>query len=175
MPDANPLKRLMSEWLPVVDFGVYRHGFLAHGRDYELVVSTVGRGTDRVVLTHVVVAEYETAVPPDVWVKSWDDVFLDYDRAKDQDGYIWGTNWSLAYPGLTLLDTDRDAAKWTKLLGRTMYAVSLETDRFKLKLIFADIRTERLSNDAGVIEKVHFPLDSWRRFTPAPPDPPATS
>lgn len=37
----------------------------------------------------------------EVWPRSWSDEFSDYQRwvsAKEPDGYVWGTNWSLAYP-----------------------------------------------------------------------------
>jgi hypothetical protein len=144
--------------LPEFDFAVLRHGFLDHGRDYELVVQIYGRGTDRIILTHVAVANYETAVAPEVWTKSWDDVFLDYDRAKDLEGYVWGTNWSLAYPGLSFPEADPAVAKWSKLLGRQMYAALLETDRMRLTLVFADVKTERLSDETDLIRKVIIPM-----------------
>ena len=154
MPEHNPLARLTSEWLPRVDFAVLGHGFLRHGRDYEIVVQTPGRGTDRIVLTHVVLAHYETAVPPRIWTKSWNDVFLDYDRASGLDGYVWGTNWSLAYPGLGFPEDDPDVAEWSRRLGRQMHGVFLGTDRFELKLVFAGLRTERLSDATGTIGRV---------------------
>ncbi|MGA8401064.1 MAG: hypothetical protein WB697_14330 [Stellaceae bacterium] len=157
MSEDNPLNRLTTDWLPQYDFAVLRHGFLSHGRDYELVVQTYGRGTDRIVLTHVVVANYETAVAPEAWATSWDDVFLDYDRAKDLEGYVWGTNWSLAYPGLSFPEEDPDVAKWSKLLARQMYGALLETDRLRLKFVFADVKTERLSEDTAPIRRVIFP------------------
>lgn len=157
MSDLNPLIRLTSDWLPKFDFAVLRHGFLSHGRDYELIVQVYGRGTDRITLTHVVVASYETAVRPEIWTKSWDDVFLDYDRAKDLDGYVWGTNWSLAYPGFSFPEADADVAKWSKLLGRPMYGAILETDRLKLQFVFADVKTEPLSGDTELIRKAIIP------------------
>lgn len=158
MSECNPLRRLTSEWLPEIDFAVLHHGFLAHGRDYELVVQTYGRGTDRIVLTHVVLAGYETAVAPDVWARSWDDVFLDHERAQDLDGYVWGTNWSLAYPGLSFPEDDHDAAGWTGRLGRRMHAAVLGTDRFKLQLVFAGLRTERVSGADGTVKQVIHPM-----------------
>ncbi|HUN38746.1 MAG TPA: hypothetical protein VMU81_00505 [Acetobacteraceae bacterium] len=158
MSDLNPLIRLTSDWLPQFDFALLSHGFLGHGRDYELVVQIYGRGTYRIILTHVVVASYETAVRPEVWVRSWEDVFLDYDRAVSLDGYIWGTNWSLAYPGLSFPEADPDVVKWSGLLGRQMHGAVLETDRLKLKFVFADVKAERLSDAANVIAKVTVPL-----------------
>lgn len=158
MPERNPLERLTADWLPQYDFAVLHHGFLSHGRDYELVVQTYGRGTDRIVLTHVVVANYETAVRPEAWAQSWDDVFLDYERAKDLGGYVWGTNWSLAYPGLSFPEDDPDVNKWSKVMGRQMHGASLKTDRLQLKFIFADVKTERLSGNTDPINKAIFPL-----------------
>ena len=157
MSDLNPLIRLTSDWLPRFDFALLRHGFLTHGRDYELVVQIFGRGTTRIILTHAMVANCESAVRPEVWTKSWDDVFLDYDRAKYLDGYIWGTNWSLAYPGLSFSEADPDVLKWSILLGRPMNGAILETDRVKLKFVFSDVKTEPLSDDTEPIGKVIVP------------------
>jgi hypothetical protein len=158
MSEYHPLRQLTSDWLPQIDFAVLRHGFLDHGRDYELVVQTYGRGTDRIILTHVVVANCETAVAPEVWTKSWDDVFLDHNRAKHLEGYVWGTNWSLAYPGLSFPEADPVVARWSKLLGRQMYSALLETDRMRLTFVFAGVTTERLSDETDLITKVILPM-----------------
>jgi hypothetical protein len=158
MTNLNPLHRLTEEWLPIFDFGVLSHGFLAHGRDYGLIVQVHGLGTYRLVLTHVPLARYETVIASEVWTGSWSDVFLDWEKSKDLNGYSWATNWSLAYPGLTFLDADSDVDEWSRRFKRPMHGVVLETDRFKLKLIFNDAYGEQISTDAGLVDQVINPL-----------------
>lgn len=161
MVTKNPLEAVLSEWLPECDFAVLSHGFAVHGRDYDIVIQDVigpRPGTYRLTFTHVVAANFETAVRDDVWPKSWDDIFLDWERAKDLDGYVWGTNWSNAYPGVSCLPDDPEAAKWTVRLGRPMHAVRLETDRFRLWLVFHDLQTQLVGTDTSTVGQVVFPM-----------------
>lgn len=155
----NPLKFAIGEWLPEVDFGVMRHGFAPHGRDYIFVVEvggTEGGATYELTFTHVVQLQFETRALG-AWPTSWDDVFLDYaawEAAGCPDGYIWGTNWSLAYPGVSAPDTDPEAEAWSKRLGQPMFAASIETDRFLIAFIFHQLRHRKLSEDASTVGKV---------------------
>ncbi len=88
------------------DFAVLGHGLLPHGRDYAFMIEDcLGRdpGRHEIVFTHCVALEYETRVRDDVWPVSWADEFLDYQRwiaAGEPDGYVWGSEWSMAYPGV---------------------------------------------------------------------------
>jgi hypothetical protein len=160
MPNDNPLKRALDEWLPDSDFAVLSHGFAPHGRDYVLVVQA--DGTYELTLTHVTDLRYETRVGDEVWPESWDDHFTDYKAwlaAEEPDGYVWGTNWSLAYPGLRLLEGDAGAAHWSERLGRPMHAIALETDRFILRLVFHDARAKRLSDDRSIIDRALTPVE----------------
>jgi len=144
----NPLKALLGDWLPEIDFGVMAHGFAPHGRDYVLILQA--GETYEVTLTHVVEAHYETRVGDGVWRRSWDDVLTDYaawEAAGTPDGYVWGSNCSLAYPGLDAPDTDPAADDWASRVGKPMYAMSIETDRFKLAVVFHAVRAEKLSDD----------------------------
>src|SRR5688500_5261006 len=105
MTPDHPLKQILEEWLPEIDFCVLSHGLAAHGRDYVLALQSAG--TYELTLTHVVEMHYETRVRDDVWPRSWDDSFTDYatwQAAGEPDGYVWGTGWSLAFPGLHILD-----------------------------------------------------------------------
>ena len=157
----NPLTKLVQQGFPELDFAVLSHGFLPHGRDYYLTVQeALGRdpGTHSLLFTHVAKATLETRVRDDVWPKSWVDVFLDYEASVDMDGYVWGTNWSLAYPGISSLKDDAEASHWTTRLGKPMYAAEIETDRFHLRLIYHSVRMRRESDDVSLIEKVVIPL-----------------
>ncbi|WP_343518377.1 hypothetical protein [Sphingomonas sp.] len=82
----------------------------------------------------------------DTWQHSWRDELTDYERweaAGEPGGYPFGTNWSLADPGFVFLNDDKEAAVWSARLRRDMFATMIETDRFKMKLIYHDARLER--------------------------------
>jgi hypothetical protein len=157
----NPLNAATRDWLPQSDFGIMSHGFAPHGRDYIFVLEVSRVGTFELSLTHVVELHYETRVRDDVWPCSWDDVmtnYADWIGASEPEGYVWGSNWSLAYPGLHIDDADETAAQWTKRLGKQMHTMAVETDRFRLSIVFHDARAKKLSDDAQVVERVLIPL-----------------
>jgi hypothetical protein len=158
----NPLRKVMRDWLPEFDFAVLQHGLAKHGRDYIFVLQAAG--TYELILTHVVEMHYETRVADANWPASWDDYLLDYEKANAAGipkAYVWGTNWSLAYPGIEL-DDDASASKWAERLGKPMYAMSIETDRFKLSMIFHDARSKKLSDDDSLIRRALIPLEQFR-------------
>lgn len=160
----NPLTHLLQGELPAVDVVVMAHGFADHGRDYFFLVENGFApvpGTFRLTFTHVVDFRYETAVGDDAWRRSWGDEFIDYARweaSGEPDGYIFGTNWSVAYPGFEASDSDPVASSWSERLQRPMYAATIETDRFRIALIFHDVRFERVSDDASVASRLVVPL-----------------
>jgi len=102
---THPVDDLLRSF-PDLDFAVLEHGFAPHGRDYTVIAQYGGvrdPGTYQLEFTHCVKAEIETRVSGGAWPASWRDEFTNYDRwlaAGSPDGYVWGTNWSLAYPGL---------------------------------------------------------------------------
>jgi hypothetical protein len=94
----------------------------------------------------------------------WDDCLTDYatwKAAGEPDGYVWGTNWSLAYPGLDTPDDDPVAARWSQRLGKPMFFLALETDRFRLSLVFHDVRVRKLSDDDSTVRQVLIPLSAY--------------
>lgn len=160
----NPLAVTMDDWLGECDFGVMNHGFADHGRDYVFIIEeNIGRdpGTHMLTFTHVVSLTYETLVKDEFWRKSWDDTFTDYQaylEAGEPEGYVWGTGWSLAYPGVSAPDSTPDALRWSERLGHPMHEMSLETDRFRIGLIFHELRTKKLSPDAPTVSRAVIPL-----------------
>jgi hypothetical protein len=149
----------MRKWLPEFDFGVMHHGLAPHGRDYILILQAAG--TFELTLSHVVELHYETRVHDQVWSASWDDRLTDYatwESAGKPEGYLWGTNWSLAYPGLDTPDDDISAAQWSERLGKAMYAMAIETDRFRLSMIFHSAATRKLSDEDSTIRQVLIPF-----------------
>jgi hypothetical protein len=159
MTAHHPLQRALDEWLPEIDFAVLSHGLLPHGRDYGFTVQA--HATYRLNFTHVVEIAYLIRVADDVLTRSWDDHFTDYaawETAGEPEGYVWGTNWSLAFPGVELLHDDASATDWSRRLGHSMFAARIETDRFNMRLVFHDVVWEKLSDDRSLIDQVLIPL-----------------
>jgi hypothetical protein len=159
----NPLADHLARWLPAVDVAVLGHGFAAHGRDYSFVLQdAVGPepGTFELIFTHVVQLNYETRVRDDGWRDSWDDRFTDYARweaAGEPDGYVWGTNWSMADPGFEAPDIAPAARDWSRRLGKAMHQMSLETNQFRIELVFHEVRVRRISDDTSTVSQVIIP------------------
>lgn len=139
------------------------HGFAPHGRDYSLVIQdSIGPkpGTSELTFTHVVQFTYETRVRDDVWPNSWDDVFLDYQQWQltgERSGYVWGTNWSLAYPGFEAPENAPEGVVWSSRLGQQMHSMSLETERFRIAMTFHDVGVRHLSDDTDTVSQVVIP------------------
>jgi hypothetical protein len=156
---VSPLDELLKSF-SAVDFAVLQHGFAGHGRDYE-VIAEDGIGPSvvqyEILFTHCVRADYETRVGDADWLRSWTDEFTDYQRwtdAKEPAGYVWGTNWSLAYPGLRAVIDSEEAARWSGRLGKPMFEVELVTDRFCLRLVFHSIRSRKLNSRIDPVSQV---------------------
>lgn len=159
-----PSLAALLQWLHPLDFAVLGHGWARHGRDYLIVAQdTLGSdpGTHELTFTHCVRLDYETRVRDDVWPRSWSDEFVDYQAwldAGEPDGYVWGTDWSNAYPGLSVPERSDLADHWKQRLGKDMAEVGLETDRFLLRLVFHSVLWRKLDDDVGTISQVHIPL-----------------
>lgn len=129
-----------------------------------VVESQLGKdpGRHRVQFTHTAVVTYVTAVDDDLWQKSWSDTFVDYEaweRAGTPAGYLWGTNWSLAEGGIKAVDPSPLADMWTDRLGRQMFEVRLETDRFSLVIVFHGLRTAKIDDRTDTISQVIAPVE----------------
>jgi hypothetical protein len=158
-------------WLSKVDFALFWHGFEQHGRDYRWHIQDclgTSPGEHEILFTHCVQVGYQTRVSDQVWSRSWDDVLLDYEKweaAGQPEGYLWGSNWSLAYPGLAVVEDSEIAAAWTKRIGKPFYEITLETDRLFLRLIFHDIRHRKLSDSTQTVSSVLIPLPPGSKST----------
>lgn len=147
------------------DCAIRRHGFTNYIRDYEIIVS----GRDGPPYTDVhkyqfvgcVEAYYETTLGE--WFnKSISDDFVyagpEYPDQVEPDGFIWGIREALAYPGLEYVDNGERAAYWSGKIGRKMHEVLLETNAYRLRLVFADIRHSRLGHEPDAEIKNDYPL-----------------
>jgi len=155
----NPLADLLNGTLSDCDFGVMKHGFLSHGRDYRFIIQDSlcrDPGTYELTFTHVVNLDYKTRVGYKVWQISWADEFTNYAKwteLGEPEGYVFGTDWSLAYPGITVLRDSQEAQEWSDRLQRPMHSASIETDRFSIALVFSEIRHLKVSEDTGVVRQ----------------------
>ena len=91
-----------------------------------------------------VVAETETAIPEEIWSRSLDDRLIDYDRGKDLDGYVWGTQWQVLYPGAEIIEESTWASHWTSVLERDFHEVRVETNGHNLTLIFSELEVTQV-------------------------------
>jgi hypothetical protein len=154
----HPLSALF-EWFPDSDFAVLDHGFLAHGRDYVLVTETAmgpAPGRHQLQFTHVVETSYLTALDHEAWSKSWGDEFVDYQdwiAAGEPHGYVWGTDWSLAWPGLSAVEPSVRAKSWSDRLTKPMFEAKIRTDRFELSLVFHSLRTSKIGDETSTISQ----------------------
>jgi hypothetical protein len=140
------------------------HGFAPHGRDYFFIIQNClgdATGTFRVTFTHCVEYQYFTALNAKTWIESWEDLFTDYaewEKAGEPSGYVWGTNWSNAYPGIKNLVTSERALYWRDSLGKSMHEFELETDRFIIKLVFHALEIEKINDNKELISSTTIPL-----------------
>lgn len=163
----HPLDTLL-DWFPDCDFGVMDHGFAPHGRDYTFLLEfSTGKdpGQHQVQFTHVVELSYVTSVADDVWTKSWGEAFRDYQSwldAGEPDGYVWGTCWSLAWPGIRAIALSSKAAAWSVRLGNPMHEAEIESDRFRINLVFSGLRWAKVSDETSTVSSAVIPLSSKR-------------
>lgn len=93
---------------------------------------------------------YQVEAPGGTLLKSWDDCFTnmdDYKKAGEPEGYIWGINSTLAYPGFSYLADSEKADEWTHKLNKQMREVKVEAEILKLRLIFHEWTLKKLDSD----------------------------
>jgi len=148
------------ELFPECDFAVLSHGFAPHGRDYFFTIQNcLGplNGTYEVTFTHCVECKYITALKPATWRDSWAEIFTNYsewEKAGEPSGYVWGTNWSNAYPGISNLVESEKVLFWSNALEKKMSEIELETDRFIINLIFHDIEIKKINENNEQISSI---------------------
>jgi hypothetical protein len=151
----------------MLDVGILLHSFTPHMRDYDIITQVGGLGWDMgpgrylYRFTHCTEAHCVTTLTDTGWRESWSDTYIDYEawvEAGQPEGFVWGVQWSLAYPGLTYIDESESAGRWSSRLGTQMHEVNIETEAFCLNLIFHDVRVTKLDNDTSVIDRAIIPL-----------------
>ncbi len=134
----------------VFDNALLFHAYKKYIRDHELLVEVhVGPADLRTysyLFKYCVEADIRTSVAEHVYKQSLDDRLTNYDSGKDLDGYVWGVNWSLMYPGWTLATSSERANRWTERLGIEFHEVRIETNAYTMTLVFSDLAVAKLSD-----------------------------
>jgi hypothetical protein len=133
------------------DIELFRHGFTANFRDYEIEVNRQD-GSFLYRFTHCVTAEVSTVLKDDTWTRSWDDIFTHPERDDAWgDNYTW-VRYTVAYPGPTYHQGSARSSDWERRLGHPMHEASIETNVYKLTLVFHDLVISRIGDgrDLGI-------------------------
>lgn len=144
----------------LLDSAVVSHGYAPHLRDYHVVVDVPAaksdgsgesyiRGRYLYRFTHCPEAWVTTEVTDEAWRCSWDDHFTDYaawERAGAPEGFVWGVCWADAYPGISYVDGSDRARRWSDRLAHEMHEVAIETNAFRLGLVFHDLVVEQVGH-----------------------------
>ena len=122
-------------------------------RDYELIVENhVGPaepGTYSYLFRYCVEAHVSTPLSGAIYRESLDDRLIDYESGKDLNGYVWGVNWSLLYPGWSLISPSQKAAKWGKEIGIEFHEVVIESNAYTIALVFSELTITKLSEQVS--------------------------
>jgi hypothetical protein len=130
------------------DSAVVSHGYAPHLRDYHVVVE-LGHGRWLYRFTHCPEAHVTTAVTDEAWRHSWDEQFTDYEaweEAGAPEGFVWGVCWAEAYPGISYVDGSERARRWSERLAHEMHEAAIETNAFRLGLVFHDLVVEQIGH-----------------------------
>lgn len=148
----NPvqLQRALDD---VFDQALIYHAFTTYMRDYEAIVyATADPRTGippahlRYLFRHCVEASVESTVAADTWRRSLDDRLIRYDTGVELDGYVWGVNWHLLYPGMSAVSPSARAAKWSSDIGIDFHEVHIETNAHKISLIFSELEVTEVAD-----------------------------
>lgn len=130
----------------VFDQAVVFHGFTDFMRDYDVIIYATADSRTGIPPEHVryrftkcVQANAVTAVRPDVWAQSLDDLLTDYSTGVEMDGYVWGVKWQALYPGMKLIEDSAVATKWSGALGIPFHEARIETNGHNLSLVFSEL------------------------------------
>ncbi|MCA6444167.1 MAG: hypothetical protein IM600_12120 [Bacteroidetes bacterium] len=125
------------------DQAIIRHGMLDNIRDYEIIGLISGQEYEeeiQYVFKGCIKADFKVIVKPAHY--SMDDRLLDLSRQSESDypkGFIWGVNYAVTYPGLTLTENTDELIQLEKTYGHKFYKIFIETNAYELTLLFHDL------------------------------------
>jgi len=154
---------------PLLDVAILSHGFAPHMRDYDVLIEAMwgkkewgdAKGRYLCRFSHCPEAHLVTTLNGAAWRQSWADAFTDYaewEKNGEPEGFVWGVCYSDAYPGMRYIDNSELAAKWSEGFEKEMHEAIIETNAFKLQIIFYDFTITKISDEVGIIDKLMFPL-----------------
>lgn len=138
------------------DAALIRIGYADYLRDFEMdfhfstdPASPLRPWTDTYRFVNCVVADIRTALSESLWRTSLDDRLTGpLDAVPDPaDGWVWATRHADMYPGASMVDDSADARHWSDALGIPFYEALFETSSMRIRLVFSDVRIERLDTD----------------------------
>lgn len=137
----------------VFDQAIVFHGFADYMRDYEVFVyATADPRTGirpehlRYRFVHCVRATVTSALSPAIWRLSLDERLIDYEQARDLNGYVWGVKWQALYPGMKLVPDSAEAQRWSRELGVPFHEAVIETNGHNLSLVFSDLTVQTVDS-----------------------------
>lgn len=144
-------ERISEALNDVFDQAIVYHGFTDYMRDYDVVIYATADPRTGIESEHVryrftncVRATVTSAMPADVWSRSLDERLIDYEQARDLDGYVWGVCWQALYPGAKLLPTSNEAIAWSDHLGLLFFEAEFKANAHNIALVFSDLRVDRV-------------------------------
>jgi hypothetical protein len=154
------------------DGAILWHGFTRYMRDYDIIAEIMPYagpdhaqepGVYRYRFTHCPEAHVVTCIRDDVWPDSWSDINLDYalwEKQGNPDGFVWGVCWACAYPGLSYHADSALAAQWSQRLRKPMREIQIETNVYRLQLVFHDVIVEKLDDKTPILNQVSIPVEN---------------
>jgi len=141
------VEETLQEW-DFFDEAITRHGFTEYNRDYSLAVFFAANGSRmKGEVTYLfrgcVEAQYESVLPPDALAPTFvDDRFTDgalWEAAGCPEGHVWNVNYTQAHPGWEYVHASERAGAWAERLRLPMHEVRVETNIYRLTLVFHDL------------------------------------
>jgi hypothetical protein len=140
----------------VFDQAIVFHGFADYMRDYDVFIYVAADPRTeirpkhlRYRFKHCVRAVVTSAVPPEVWKRSLDERLIDYEQGVNLDGYVWGVEYQVLYPGMKLLNDSPEAERWSRFLDLPFHEATIETNGHNIALVFSDLEVETV--DVGYV------------------------
>lgn len=138
------------------DNELVHHGFTNYLRDYEMVVfqsvdpnpryGLVPRHV-RLLFRYCTEADVRSSVPPGLWSQSLDDSLLDaHTVTRDSDGYVWGVQCQVLYPGARVIEKSKRARNWERRVGIPFHEVLIEGNAQTISLVFSDLTIEEVGD-----------------------------
>ena len=149
----------------IYDVAIIKHGFTDYVRDYmfEIEANWIGdlAGKYNLIFKHCYELIYKTLIDDDTIKQSWSDMFIDFEiweKNNEPEGFVWGTNWSLAYPGFKEIVDSEKAKVWSKKLGKEMKEVNLQSNSFEINLIYESWSLKKINYSTSLIEQIMLPI-----------------